>query len=149
MSYSPYAASDQYTTVDLQPLFSTVASALLVLLVALSASSYYLGLDPLTAPVDSLNALTEMASLGVSSLLGKSGLVKLDWDKGDMASGNGLASLKAAADGHGENGNFIRRYRDTKEGKLRAEGGGAFDLNLRSQADLTPLLAQASTSRAC
>ncbi|BGO88882.1 hypothetical protein NBRC10512_002239 [Rhodotorula toruloides] len=125
MSYSPYVASDQYAIVDLQPLFSTVASALLILLVALSASSYYLGLDPLTAPVDSLNALTEMASLGVSSLLGKSGLVKLDWDKG-MASGNGLASLKAAADGTGENGSFVRRYRDTKEGKLRAEGGGQY-----------------------
>lgn len=131
MSYSPYAASDQYTTVDLQPLFSTLAFALLVLLVAISASSHHLGLAPLIAPVEKLNALIEMTSLGVSSLLVKSGLTKLDWDKAKDSSGSGLAALKPAVGGAGENGSVIRRYRDTKEGKLRAEGGGASDCSPR------------------
>lgn len=96
---------------DLQPVFSALA---LVVLIALFS---HLGLS-LLAPRESFRALSEMTSLGVSNLLGKAGLGKVNWAKSDESEG-GLGGLV----GEGK-GKVVRRYKDTKDGASRAAGGG-------------------------
>ncbi|GAA5851001.1 hypothetical protein JCM8547_009152 [Rhodosporidiobolus lusitaniae] len=117
-SYSTYSYDQSYQPPpNLQPVFSALASAvLLIILIALASSLF--GLSPL-APFESLNALQEMAALGVSSLLGKAGLSKVDWS--EVGGGDGAEGLlKLGAD----KGKMVRRYRDTSEGAHKAAGGG-------------------------
>lgn len=124
MSYSAHSQHSTYDPVDLQPLFSAVATVVLVAVSLAFASSHLLGLDPLFAPPDSLRQLGEMATLGISSLLGKGSLGKVDWVKSDgwsSSESEGLANLAGA----GGSSKVTRRYKDTKAGKDRSEGGGA------------------------
>ncbi|GAA5896958.1 hypothetical protein JCM6882_007316 [Rhodosporidiobolus microsporus] len=162
MSYSYQHSSNhqQYyystTPPDLQPLFSFASSILLVLLITAFLSSSYLGLNFLTSPLDSLNALTDMVSLGISSLLGRGGAAKVDWSSAASSGGEGdgdAAGLAAAAAASGK-GKVVRRYKDTKDGASRAEGGGQYypgllnaagnlcflNATLQSMASLPPLL---------
>ncbi|GAA5902530.1 hypothetical protein JCM8208_006913 [Rhodotorula glutinis] len=153
MSHSGYRSTsfDSHSTAfDLQPLLGVVL-ATVVLLIALST---FLGLPLFTAPLESLAQLGDMVSLGVSSLLGKGGLGKLDWDKSDgwgngAADGEGLAALAGGgAQAHGT----------AKMTRTRAQGGAAgaeqhfpgllnaagnlcfLNATLQSMASLPPLL---------
>ncbi|GAA6000785.1 hypothetical protein JCM10207_004659 [Rhodosporidiobolus poonsookiae] len=119
--YDPYPTYTQPTP-DLQPLFSSLAvGAALLVLVAVSSSFY--GLDWINAPFDSLSALVDMASLGISSLLGRGGLGQVDWAAdGDEWSGEGLLKT-GEKEGKGK---MVRRYKDTGAGARRADGGGQF-----------------------
>ncbi|GAA5831268.1 hypothetical protein JCM11251_007814 [Rhodosporidiobolus azoricus] len=165
-SYQQQQYYNQYSSQalpDLQSIFSLLSSVVLISLIILFLSSSYLGLDFLTAPVDSLNALTEMASLGISSLLGKSGMGKVDWSgvgvggAGEEAvdDAGGLGAAAAAANGSaGGKGKVVRRYRETRDGASRVEGGGQYypgllnaagnlcflNATLQSMASLPPLL---------
>ncbi|GAA5928927.1 hypothetical protein JCM10213_004942 [Rhodosporidiobolus nylandii] len=151
-SYSPY---DSYTAYqqppDLQPLFSAAAGLVLLLLII---SPFY-GLNFLTAPLDSLSSLAEMAALGISSLLGKGSLGKVDWakdaDSSEWSEGGGGADGFFAAR---EKGKMVRRYRETKDGAARAAGGQHYpgllnaagnlcflNATLQSMASLPSLLA--------
>ncbi|GJN87889.1 hypothetical protein Rhopal_000844-T1 [Rhodotorula paludigena] len=125
MSYSLHSQNSTYDPVDLQPLFSAVATVVLVAVSLAFASSHLLGLDPLFAPLDSLRQLGEMATLGISSLLGKGSLGKVDWVASDgwsSSESEGLANLAGA----GGSSKVTRRYKDTKPGKDRSEGGGQY-----------------------
>ncbi|BGP37158.1 ubiquitin-specific protease ubp1 [Rhodotorula kratochvilovae] len=155
MSHSGYRATpfETYSTPDLHPLLSALSAVLVGSLVVLITASTLLGLAPLAAALESLAQLGEMVSLGVSSLLGKGGLAKLDWEKNDgwggAGEGDGLAALAGK-----EAQEKVRRYKDTKEGKARAAGEGQYfpgllnaagnlcflNATLQSMASLPPLI---------
>ncbi|GAA5984413.1 hypothetical protein JCM11641_000128 [Rhodosporidiobolus odoratus] len=152
MSYSSHR-QDYYSNYqqppDLQPLFSLAAAVLLVLI----AFAHYLGLNFITSPVDSLNALSEMAALSISSLLGNNGLGTVNWAKAGDGAGSGLLDLSAT--GEGDKGKMVRRYKETREGAARAARGGQYfpgllnaagnlcflNATLQSMASLPSLLA--------
>ncbi|POY70836.1 hypothetical protein BMF94_6249 [Rhodotorula taiwanensis] len=142
MSPSPlYDAYQSFSASDLQPVLSRIAVVALVVVVI----SIVTTLDPnsnsaLTWPAQTLDKLSGMATVGISALLGRSSVGKVEWGKVDNASEQAE--------------NVVRRYRDTKEGKKKVEGGGQhlpgllnaagnlcfLNATLQSMASLPPLL---------
>ncbi|GAA5846588.1 hypothetical protein JCM9279_006754 [Rhodotorula babjevae] len=156
MSHSGYRSTSfdtHSTTLDLQPLLSGLAGVVLATVLLLISLSHFLALPLFTAQLEALAQLGDMVSLGVSSLLGKSGLAKLDWDKGDGwgdgGDGEGLAALAgSAAQAHGKAKMVRTRAKGSAAGAeqyfpglLNAAGNLCFlNATLQSMASLPPLL---------
>ncbi|GAA5979230.1 hypothetical protein JCM10908_002848 [Rhodotorula pacifica] len=115
MSRPPvYEASHPFAAHDLQPLLSSLAAlALLAVIVSLVASLATDSLDWLAWPAHVLEKVQGMVAVGISALLGRTSLGKVEWGRASDSATSQDGSSKV-----------IRRYKETTEGKRKAEGGG-------------------------
>ncbi|GAA5876882.1 hypothetical protein JCM3774_000798 [Rhodotorula dairenensis] len=118
-----------FTAYDLQPLLSTLASlALVAVIVSLVAA---LATDSdlwLAWPAHVLGRIQGMVAVGISALLGRTSLGKVEWGR---VSEDPLPN----GDGPGKQ-RVVRRYKETTEGKKRVEGGQHFPGLLNAAGNL-------------
>lgn len=121
MSHLPlYESLLSFSASDLQPLLSALASLVLVTVIVSLVASLATDSDRWVAwPVQIFDKVQGMVAVGISALLGRASLGKVEWGRvSERSPANG-------GNGTGDRRKVVRRYKETTQGKERAEGGAA------------------------